>query len=128
MNKYAEISIKAIEKIQNRQITPVDAWKEAAKEVFPNNPASIEKSCPKSAFLGLCEDGYVKGVPPGKYTRSQDNKKYVIEALELLKLENSLSEKELWEKIDKKSKKVHNQQMNVVKILFEKDYLKKIIR
>ncbi len=98
--------------------------KKSAMEVFPSNPASREKSCPKSAFLGLCGNGLVKGVPPGNYTKSRDNKQYAIEALKLLKMDNDLTENDLWGQIAINKQKAHNQQMNVVKILFEKNYLK----
>ena len=36
-------------------------------EVFPTQESSRKKGCPQSAFLGLCEDGYVKGIPQGRY-------------------------------------------------------------
>ena len=36
---------------------PAQAWKSAADQVFPDSDSSRSKGCPKSAFLGLCEDG-----------------------------------------------------------------------
>ncbi|WP_420865668.1 DUF6979 family protein [Dickeya oryzae] len=43
-----------------------------------------KKSCPLSAFLGLCEDGYIKGIPKGKYTKSYKNKKYAVVAADIV--------------------------------------------
>lgn len=37
-------------------------YEKAVEEVFPNSKSSQEKSCPKNAFLGLCEEGLVKGI------------------------------------------------------------------
>jgi hypothetical protein len=43
-----------------------------------------KKGCPRGAFLGLCEEGLVKGIPAGNYTTSKDNKAYAVRAAELL--------------------------------------------
>lgn len=42
---------------------PTEAWKIAVKD-FDSESAKV-KSCPKNAFLGLCEAGLVKGIQPG---------------------------------------------------------------
>ena len=34
----------------------------------------------RGAFLGLCEEGLVKGIPAGKYSASKDNKQYAVRA------------------------------------------------
>jgi hypothetical protein len=44
-----------------------------------------KKGCPKGTFLGLCEEGLVKGIPKGNYTKSVKNKKYAIKAVTVLK-------------------------------------------
>ncbi len=99
---------------------PKEAWKESAKKFYPNSKASREKGCPKSAFLGLCEEGKVKWCKAGSYTRSIDNKSYSIQALSLIKENPLLNETELWNSI---SKKKYNQQMHVVLALYRKGYL-----
>ena len=43
------------------------------KEVFMDSKSSQEKGCPKSAFLGLCEEGFIKEISKGKYTSSVKN-------------------------------------------------------
>ncbi|WP_052380253.1 MULTISPECIES: hypothetical protein [unclassified Pseudoalteromonas] len=66
---------------QQTETTPQYAWASEALTVFPTQSSSRVKGCPKSAFLGLCELGTVKGVAKGKYTSSVDNKKYAEDPL-----------------------------------------------
>ena len=41
----------------------------AADNFFTTREVSRAKGCPRSAFLGLCENGWVKGIPPtGEWT------------------------------------------------------------
>ena len=122
MNNYAHIALLSIEKITCSSLEPLLAWKLSAAEVFPINKDSRDKSCPKCAFLGLCEDGLVKGVNVGNYTTSVDNKNYALKGLELLKNDSKLSTSELW-KIVNPSGKASNNQMDIVKVLFEEGYL-----
>lgn len=113
MNKYAIIALKAIELVQKTLISPNNAWDEIAAEVFYNSPSSRDKGCPKGAFLGLCEEGMVKGIPVGNYTMSVKNKKYAILAVKYL-ISNGLTDKnKLW-KIASGGDKVHNAQMYIV--------------
>jgi len=51
MNKYALITLLAIEKIQFSKLGPVQAWQESALEVYPLNQDAREKSCPKWVVL-----------------------------------------------------------------------------
>lgn len=76
----------------------------------------VEKPCPKNAFLGLCEEGLVKGVPRGEYTKSEKNKKYALKAFEKLQedplIKNDI--KEFWRIVGPKPTISHNYQLNVV--------------
>ena len=66
MNKYAVVALTAINLMKNNESTNViDAWETAATVVFPNSETAQKKSCPKNAFLGLCEEGMVRGVESG---------------------------------------------------------------
>ncbi len=69
MNRYGDVAIEATN-IAQTGVCPVEAWNTAAEKEFKNNVASIKKSCPKNAFLGLAESGFVVGVPKGSYTKS----------------------------------------------------------
>ena len=101
------------------------AWsRKWVKNEFPASLRSQDKNCPKNAFLGLCEEGLVKGIPRGKYTKSVQNKLYAITAVEFLKewRNSSLSPIDLWpavlRKLNEDSEKRHNSQMNVVLALW----------
>jgi Family of unknown function (DUF6979) len=114
-SKYAVIALSAAKKAREG-IEPVDAWKESAAEVFPDSSESRNKACPKCAFLGLAEDGFVKGVPAGSYTTSKKNKRYALEGLKLLLSNPSLAglPEDMWRLIMTGEEKQHNQQMDVV--------------
>jgi hypothetical protein len=86
----------------------------AVAVAFPESASLQEKGCPLDAFLGLCEEGLVSGVPAGTYTRSVKNKQHAVEAVGLLRFDPSLAANTsaLWRRVagDKK----HNAQMDVV--------------
>ncbi|MFZ4595190.1 MAG: DUF6979 family protein, partial [Verrucomicrobiaceae bacterium] len=84
MSAYSEAAVHAVRLCQTQRVVdPVAAW-EAAVQVFLPTEEGRKKSCPKSTFLGLCEEGLVKGVPTGNYTRSKLNKAYVLQAVRWL--------------------------------------------
>lgn len=125
MNKYSQIAIKAIEYCDKYDITPVDAWSRASYEVFPNSESSRKKGCPKSVFLGLCENGLIIGILKGNYTKSKMNKEYALKTISLIEQNKNLlyNEKVLWQNVVNCDKK-HNSQMNVVIDLIENGYIK----
>lgn len=115
MSKYAELAIETASIV--RTGTPVvEAWELVALRIFPDQPASRAKGCPKCAFLGLAEEGLIKGVPKGSYTRSQLNKAYALKAVSLLRSNPTLSRdsKTLWQQVMGEVQKQHNHQMDVV--------------
>ncbi|GKW28837.1 hypothetical protein AB6D34_16505 [Pectobacterium brasiliense] len=90
-----------------------------------------EKGCPKSAFLGLCEAGYVNGISPKKYLlRGGKNKSYAIAGAEiaLAGVENIYQPEDLWLMIKKSipaRPNKYNQQMHVVVALKDAGLLQK---
>ena len=119
INKYALTVLKTIQNFkESYSITEI--YHSAAKEVFPTK-SSQEKGCPKNTFLGLCEEGLVKGIPKGNYTKSVKNKEYALQAIAVLKKDTStfISPKELWNALNLGDKK-HNSQMDVVLALWDK--------
>jgi hypothetical protein len=99
---------------------PLAQWKQAVATIFPMSVESQKKGCPRSAFLGLCEAGYVRGIASGKYTTSQDNKAYAIRAIEILQSGyKPQSAKELWLQVMNGRKKAHNSQADVVLALWD---------
>lgn len=124
MNKYAKASLLAVNHhIQSDVNDIVKSWDMAMMKIFPTQKPSREKGCPKSTFLGLCEVGYVKGVPQSKYLVKNNslNKDYAIQAIALLKqnphLANS-SSKKLWELVINGVSKTPNSQMDIVLALW----------
>jgi hypothetical protein len=98
---------------------PAERWRFAVEMIFPGKIASQKKGCPKGAFLGLCEEGLVKGIANGKYTTSIDNKHYALRAVELLRAGDSrIKPIELWSLVMNGVKKSHNGQMDVVLALW----------
>ena len=77
-------AVRAAMHSQSLGVSPTEAWDEAVGSVFPDSESSRKKGCPRAAFLGLCEEGIVRGVPVGHYTRSRKNKTYAIAAYSLL--------------------------------------------
>lgn len=127
-NKFSTVAVKAARYEQERNgSNPPESWDKAAYEVFPDSESSRKKGCPRSAFLGLCEEGLVKGIPCGEYIRGKVNKAYVIEVLPLLKATPSITEKELWLKACRALKvnedKKYNSQMHVLKALWDEGLL-----
>ncbi|SFS79196.1 DUF6979 family protein [Lutibacter maritimus] len=121
MNKYGKAAIKSVDLI-NLGKTPAEAWEIATLEIFGESTSAI-KSCPKSTFLGLCEDGLVKGISKGKYTKSAKNKAYALKAVQVLKKSNlEIQPTALWNEIQNKNIQ-HNSQMHVVLALWNNDLI-----
>ncbi len=121
MNTYAHIAINVVNDALKANVNPIDSWNKYADLAFGAGSASASKSCPKGTFLGLCEEGYIKGIAHGDYTRSKKNKEYAIKAVELIGDNRILAERpdELWEQIINGTKK-HNGQMYVVCELYKR--------
>jgi hypothetical protein len=115
---YSIAAIKAAEMLQQTKTTPELAWERAVRIAFPNSKSSQEKPCPKNTFLALCETGKLKGIKPGIYTNSDDNKRYAIKALRILSNNTKdFTPAALWTEVlqtEPDKTKKHNSQMNVV--------------
>jgi hypothetical protein len=106
MGIYGKAALRAVELYKNRdEKDPVQAWQSAIAQ-FTDKPNSRKKGCPKSAFLGLCEEGLVSGILPGNYTKSVKNKAYALRAVESLRNDPALarSSSALWNSIEKDAK------------------------
>lgn len=123
MREYGLLAIRAVELSVDRDIDVKKAWEIASNEIFPSSSSSREKNCPKSAFLGLCEEGLVKGIAKGKYTTSIKNKQYALDGFAILKENISYKndERALWDAVAVNVS--YNQQMDVVLSLFSKGLL-----
>lgn len=121
MGSYGSAAVSATRLVRARDASsPREAWVKSVKREFPHSVASREKSCPRDAFLGLCEHGLVRGVRPGSYTRSRLNKLYALRAVKVLRVRPHLANDELalWNKAMNGQKKTPNNQMEVVVALW----------
>ena len=122
-NKYGLTAIKALE-IYKVEESLRESWFSATVELF-DSESSQNKGCPRSTFLGLCEEGLIKGISKGEYeSNSTKNKTHAINAVTYLKENNveSISTKELWSKLNVGNKS-HNSQMDVVLALWYNDLI-----
>jgi len=82
-NRYGEAAILAAREGASG-MNPVSRWESALKKLYPTSPVARLKSSPRGAFLGLCEEGLVKGIPAGDYAASKDAKACAVRAVALL--------------------------------------------
>ena len=118
-NRYGEAALMAA-RDSSGGLSPAKRWESAMEKLYPTSTSARKKGCPRGAFLGLCEDGLVKGIPAGQYTASKDNKAYAVRAAELLSEGTQrLSISELWRAVMDDPEKAHNSQMDVVLALWK---------
>jgi len=100
--------------------TPVERWASAIEQLYPSSPTAQRKGSPRGAFLGLCEEGLVKGIPPGHYSSTKQNKDYAVRAVALLTDKTQhWSTSTLWRAVTNDSEKAHASQMDVVMALWK---------
>jgi hypothetical protein len=126
MSRYAKATLNAVKRIENGETPPL-AWENATVELFGKGSSFQRRGCQKGAFLGLCEEGCVKGVPKGSYlaTRAANkNKQYALAALKLLKQEQAIPEdwRAFWQKVPGTTKSM-NGQLDVLFVLAEAGYI-----
>lgn len=123
---YGNAAVTAAKMCESGKLAPRDAWVLAVKDAGGSS-SSQEKSCPKSAFLGLCGRGLVRGVIKGNYSRSVLNSCYAVTAVQILrKLDGQrLDRNVLWDAVMAKTGKQiqHNYQMDVVLALWDKQLI-----
>lgn len=117
MGKYGDVALRAT-RLHAECGSPCEAWKLAWREL---SPTRTSKSCPRGAYLGLCEEGRVVGIPRGSYTTSRKNKGYAIKAVRLLIEDDSLAQAgaaTLWRRVMHGKHMSENHQMDVVLTLW----------
>jgi hypothetical protein len=119
-NRYGEAALMATRQGASADISPAARWQSAMEKLYPKSLIARKNGCPRGAFLGLCEEGLVKGTPPGHYTKSKDNKAYAVRAAALLaEGTQSWSISALWQAVTDDPQKTHNSQMDVVLALWK---------
>ncbi len=123
-NRYGEAALMAARQEASGDVDPVAQWESAMEKLYPTSSTARNKGCPRGAFLGLCEEGLVKGIPAGRYTRSKDNKDYAVRAVALLTEQpQSWSTSALWRAVTNDLEKALNSQMDVVLALWKNDLI-----
>lgn len=126
-NIFGEVAVKATRLLNSATISdPRQAWRSAA-QALGCSPSMTVKGCPRSAFLGLCEEGLVKGfaAPSERLTRSADNKRYAIKAVEALRRDETLRCRpaDLWREATQPRTIAPNGQIDVVLGLWAEDMI-----
>jgi len=126
-SQYGAVAVKAVELVRSSRVkNPKYAWDQAASEIIKAK-SSKEKGCPKAAFLGLCEEGFIKMIVPDAYSISKENKRYALKAVQILKKNPELcfQKQKLWDEVMKLEGKniQHAGQMDVVVALWNKDLI-----
>ncbi len=123
-NRYGEAALMAARQENSSANSPVERWESALEKLYPTSPTAQNKRCPRGAFLGLCEEGLVQGIPAGAYTASRDNKAYAVRAVALLtEGTEHRSTAALWRAVTNGADKKHNSQMDVVLALWNNDLI-----
>ncbi len=121
-NRYGQAALMASQ--QGTSLDPKTRWESAVLKLYPTSPTARKKSRPRSAFLGLCEEGLVKGIPPGNYSASREDKAYAVHAAALLSNDpQSWSITTLWRAVTDDPEKLHSSQMDVVMALWKNDLI-----
>ncbi len=115
MANYGDCALDAVNLTLHPGTAAPEAWGRATADTFGAGPPQPMKSCPRGAFPGLCQEGNVRGVPPGRYTKSMRNAGYALSALRLLRVAPNLAERpqDPWQEVVRPNPKAHNRQMDV---------------
>lgn len=121
-NRYGEAALLAVRmELYGKALSPLERWQDAVRKLYPTTPIGQKKSGPRAAFLGLCEDGLVKGIPAGQYTAgnsaSNRNKAFAVGAVKLLEAGTHRTTSELWNEVADGEE--HASQMDVVMALWK---------
>jgi hypothetical protein len=123
-NRYGEAAIMAARQAASGGNTPEAQWESAMEKLYPTSPTARRTGGPRGAFLGLCEEGLVKGIPAGHYSATRDNKNYAVRAVALLtEAKQGLSVSTLWQGVTDDPEKPHGGQMDIVMALWKNDLI-----
>lgn len=105
-------------------INPATQWESAMEKLYSTSPVARKKGGPRGAFLGLCEEGLVKGIPAGQYGAPKVSKDYAVRAAALLaEGTQRWSVSSLWQAVTDESDKPHIGQMDIVMALWKNDFI-----
>jgi len=124
MNLFGKCAILATKKMVDMSCSnPAEAWELSISELS-KSPNTQAKGCPRNAFLGLCEEGLVRGIECGKYANLRENKEYALKAVKILaQTSKPFTASQLWRCIGEKGKQ--DGQMDVVLSLWKNNLVDK---
>jgi hypothetical protein len=107
-----------------RKLSPGEAW-DLAIARLSNSPKTQKKTCPRNAYLGLCEAGAIVGIEAGRYGAPEDNPNgaYALTALSLLQSGEAADKQLLWSRVTAPRRLSPDEQMDVVLSLWEQHLL-----
>jgi len=123
-NRYGEAALLAARNGPHDSANPKIRWEAAMEKLYPTSSAARKKGAPRGAFLGLCEEGLVKGIPVGQYSASKINKDYAVRAARLLVEGTPASSRSaLWRAVTQGSEEKENGQIDVVLALWNNNLI-----
>jgi hypothetical protein len=125
MNQFADAAKKAVKLyLEHTAASPREAWQTSINGLSSSDNVQ-KKSCPRNTFLGLCSNGFIRGILPNDYN-APDNleRMYARKAMEILKKNPSLADypSRLWNEIGNGGK-CHDSQMDIVCTLWTEGML-----
>lgn len=123
-NRYGEAALLAVRMPTfGKALSAEERWTAAVRQVYPTTPIGQKKSGPRSAFLGLCEAGLVKGIEPGTPepgpSSSTRNREFAVQAVQLLRAGTHTTVSQLWTAVTDGEAGAHASQMDVVLALWK---------
>jgi hypothetical protein len=118
-NKFGEAALIAARLDVPETVSAPERWDVAVRQLYPEKPYLQKKTAPRGAFLGLCEEGLVKGIARGQYAPSSKHKVYALRAVERLAAGTQHTVNGLWADVTEGEEVAHNAQMDVVLALWK---------
>ncbi len=118
-NKFGEAALLAARLEVPATVTAEQRWDTAVRQVYPEKPYLQKKTAPRAAFLGLCEQGLVKGIPAAATAASDRNRSAAVAAVALLQAGTHRTVPALWSAVSDSEETPHNAQMDVVLALWK---------
>ncbi|PYE55303.1 DUF6979 family protein [Deinococcus yavapaiensis] len=118
MTVFEEITTKAVQYLQQGW-EPAQAWSKAADDV-ECAPSVRSKGCPRSAFVGLAQAGYIRGYQPQRVAASlSQNASYCVTGARILADKPALGNNrfQLWNAIREQEGVDRQSQNGVVDVL-----------
>ncbi|MBK5071772.1 hypothetical protein I2492_01910 [Budviciaceae bacterium CWB-B4] len=124
MGIYGNTAVEVVKNYSDGQDLHIEWSNQVSK--FTSSKSSIEKSCPKCTFLGLCEEGLVVGIPKRKYLDlGNKNKNHAIMLYRIFKKKSELSSCELHKLyvIERGASLTNNGQADILVSLYKENLL-----